>query len=88
MDIKTQVAVLRSGKLVPLLAELLGNDVQCLSMGVRSVPADRASNESYTRWHRDYGRAAIALHEHGPPMHATRAPLGIKMFIAVTDHTP
>jgi hypothetical protein len=88
VDPVTQVGVLRSKKLAPLLADLLGNDVQCLSMSGRTVPADQASSESYTRWHRDYGRAAVGLHEHGPPMHDTRAPLGIKMFIAVTDHTP
>ena len=79
--------VLRSERLVPLLRELVGEDVQNMGMGGRTVPADHAG-ESYTRWHRDYGRAAIALHDYGPPMHASLSPLGIKMFIAVNDHTP
>eukprot|EP01046_Picozoa_sp_COSAG06_P012413 COSAG06_NODE_728_length_12746_cov_13.586068_1_plen_509_part_00 len=120
VDPASHLAVLRSDKLLPLLQELVGDDVQvrqflhlsvfnadneikattcqdrlgtyvrkekskrkgrgcltqCTSMGGRTVPADPSSSssgsESYTRWHRDYGRAATELHEHGPPMHAVR----------------
>jgi hypothetical protein len=54
--------LLEEPRLVSMLDAVVGEDVKCVELGARTVPGadgSSGSEQSYTHWHRDFGREGL-----------------------------